>query len=114
VTPTADKAGLFAAAWKVCGDEHVPEREFGFHETRRWRLDFAFRAQRVGVEVDGNAWHVRGGGRHGTDADRDKINELAARLWVVFHFSPKQLEDDPARCCELVKRALAYRDLEER
>lgn len=103
---TEDKAELFARAWKLSARvAFIPAREYRFHDVRKWRFDFAFVAQLVAVEIDGGQY-AKFGGRHSTDADRDKLNHAAALGWRVFRFSPKQLRDDPAGCVGLVERAL--------
>lgn len=103
---TEDKAELFASAWRLLSATQFQfEREYRFHDVRKWRFDFAFVHQKVAVEVDGGQWAFRGG-RHATDGDRDKGNHAAALGWRVLHFSPKQLRDDPAGCVALVERAL--------
>ena len=104
----SDKADLFDGYWRmlVKSYDHPPEREYRFHPIRRWRFDFAWPDSMIAVEVDGNAWHVKGGGRHGTDKDREKINAAASLGWRVFHFSPKMLNDDPAECVAQVQRAV--------
>lgn len=103
----ADKSELFAQAWKLLAPHMgAPEREYRFHAVRKWRFDFAFVDSGVAVEVDGGQFAFRGG-RHATDADRDKLNTAAAMGWRVFRFSPRQLKNDPASCVELVASALA-------
>ena len=83
----------------------LPNVEWKFHPTRQWRFDYAWPAGMVACELDGGQWKT-GGGRHNTDADRDKLNEAAAMGWRVLRFSHRQLEDDPTHCVELVLRAL--------
>lgn len=103
----ADKSELFAQAWKLLAPHMgAPEREYRFHAVRKWRFDFAFVDSGVAVEVDGGQFAFRGG-RHATDADRDKLNTAAAMGWRVFRFSPRQLKNDPESCVELVASALA-------
>ena len=107
----SDKADLFANAWALLVSSQSrpflpPEREFRFLTSRRWRFDFAWPSRFVAVEVDGNAWHVRGGGRHMQDADLEKYNEAACKGWRVLRFSPQQLERDPAGCVDLIRQAL--------
>lgn len=102
----ADKSELFAQAWKLLAPHMgAPEREYRFHAVRKWRFDFAFVDSGVAVEVDGGQFAFRGG-RHATDADRDKGNHAVARGWRVLHFSPGQLRDNPAECVGLVIEAL--------
>lgn len=84
----------------------TPATEYRFHPERRWRFDFAWPDVRVAVEVNGNAWAVRGGGRHGKDADLEKGNAAAAAGWRVFTFSPAMLERDPAACVDVVRAAV--------
>jgi very-short-patch-repair endonuclease len=96
----------FDALWRALApDAPLPESEYRFHPTRRWRFDFAWPAQRVAVEVDGGQWRA-GGGRHNTDQDREKLNTAAAMGWRVLRFSHTALDTDPAGCVELVEAAL--------
>lgn len=63
----------------------VPVREFRFHETRKWRFDFAWPEHLISLEIDGATWT---GGRHtrgsGYEADAEKLNEAAVLGWRVF------------------------------
>lgn len=106
---TQDKAKLFLAYWDILNTaQYEPEREYRFDAElgRKHRFDFAWPGVKVAVEVDGNAWHVKGGGRHGTDSDREKLNIAASLGWRVLRFSPQQLKREPAQCIELVVKAL--------
>ena len=91
----------------------APVTEYKFHPDRKWRLDLAWPAQRVGLEVDGGQW-AAAGGRHARDSDRAKVNALAAAGWRVLHVSP-QMFDDPWPWIEALQKALsglpAVRDL---
>jgi len=114
-----DQAPLFEYAWHVYlehGDDAPPrdsytwERDYRFHPERGWKLDWACVEYQVYVEVDGGQWSGGGGGRHGGDEDRVKCNTAASLGWVGFHFSPKQLTDDPMGCAALVTAGCRYQD----
>ncbi len=103
----SDKAQNFAHFWAMFakgGPELV--REYRFEPARRWRFDFAHLPSRVAVEINGNAWSVRGGGRHGKEADLEKLNSAAAAGWRVFQFTPQMLEKNPFECVGLVLNAI--------
>lgn len=81
---------------------HVTQHIFA--SPRRWRLDFAWPALKVGIEVDGGArlvkWqrNPRTGrnqpvavGHHGTAKDYEKLNMLAELGWRVLRFNPDML-----------------------
>jgi very-short-patch-repair endonuclease len=105
-----DKSVLFLHYWKIgklsIWMEGLPEpvSEYRFDPDRRWRFDFAWVEQKVAVEIDGNAWNVKGGGRHMQDGDLEKHNAAVAEGWRVFRFSPGMLEKDPNACLEMVRK----------
>jgi len=82
-----------------------PEREYRFCE-RRWRLDFAFPAVKVGVEIQGGIYshgrHVRGAGY---EHDMEKANCAVLLGWKVLQFSPAMVRDGRAVAviCECLK-----------
>lgn len=53
--------------------------------------DLAWPESRTAVEYDG-LWHVGSAGQ--MDADRRRLNRLAAAGWVVLHVTAKRLRDD--------------------
>ena len=77
-----------------------------FHPKRGWRLDFAWPAHLIGVEVDGGTWssgrHTRG---PGWDADATKHAEAAILGWRVIRVSTSMVRNKSA--LELVERLLA-------
>jgi len=104
----SDKAQMFAWAWGMFGDKNlrpVPEYEFDRALGRKHRFDWAFPDYRVAVEVDGGQWS-KFGGRHNTDADRDKRNLAASLRWLVFYFSPDQIKRTPDKCAAIVWQAI--------
>ncbi len=95
-----DKATLFLHAWRVLApDSPMPESEYYFdkHIKRRHHFDFAFPFLKIAVEVEGNAWHVKGGGKHMQDADLEKYNIATMLGWRVFRFSPSMLKNEPSK-----------------
>lgn len=67
----------------------APEVEYRFHETKAWRFDFAWPAERVALEVEGG---IYSGGAHGSISgilrDIEKYNAAAARGWRVIRALP--------------------------
>lgn len=100
----AHEHGLFFSLLKREGLP-LPESEFCFCDGRRWRMDFAWPVQRVGLEVDGAIWtrgrHTRGSGWL---KDTEKLNTAAAMGWRMLRCSPQQLHD--LTLIALIKRAL--------
>lgn len=70
----------------------VPDREYQFHPTRRWRVDFAWPEFWLLVEVEGLS---PAGGRHqrvaGFEADAEKYGEAQRLGWTVLRLSPPQV-----------------------
>jgi len=81
------------------------QTEYRFHPTRRWRFDFAWPQKMVAVECDGIIWKACGG-RHNTDADREKINTAVSMGWRVLRFSGKQIRNEPVSCIDLLLKTL--------
>jgi very-short-patch-repair endonuclease len=70
----------------------LPVPEYRFDMTRRWRIDFAWPAHRVGLEVDGAIWkagrHTRGSGWL---KDTEKLNRAACLGWRMLRCTPDTL-----------------------
>jgi hypothetical protein len=83
----------------------APTSEYRFHPTRKWRFDFAWPAEKVGLEINGGVFtagrHVRG---EALLKEYEKLNEAAAHGWRVLFVTPKQLGEAPTY--ELLRRAL--------
>jgi hypothetical protein len=83
----------------LCQDYNLemPEKEYRFHKTRRWRFDFAWPKYMVAVECEGGTWS---GGRHtrgkGFEGDCEKYNEAALDGWKVFRFTSTMIEGGDA------------------
>ena len=90
----------------ACGlPEPVPE--WRFHPVRKWRLDYAWPAQRVALEVEGAIWtgggHSRGSGKV---KDHDKFSTAAGLGWRFVFCQPRELLTSVA--IERVRAALAF------
>jgi hypothetical protein len=76
----------------------TPEREYVFHPTRKWALDFAWPGNKVAVEIEGGtafgkSRHSRGAGFVG---DCQKYNAAALLEWLVFRFTPEMVTSGEA------------------
>ena len=74
-----------------------PEREYRFHDERRWRFDFAWPERMLAVEVDGGTWsqgrHTRGAGYA---ADCEKGNAAIIAGWRVLHYTTEMITSGEA------------------
>lgn len=85
-------------AWQLEQVLHVPvAREYRFHPTRKWRLDLALVAEKIGVEVDGGGFvhggHNRGAGRRG---DLEKDGEALKLGWLTVRCMPEHVNTGQA------------------
>jgi very-short-patch-repair endonuclease len=82
-----------------CKALHIPtpETEYKFHPKRKWRFDYAWIKDKIAVEVEGGAWikgrHNRASGFLG---DMEKYNEASRLGWMLFRFTPQQIESGNA------------------
>lgn len=87
----------------------VRELRFAHSAGRRWRMDFAWPARRVYVEIDGGVWT---GGRHargrGIEQDAVKENAAAAQGWRRLRFTPQMFARDPQGCVDILRKALEW------
>ena len=73
-------------------------REYKFHPKRRWRLDFAWVDQKIGVEVEGGIWLPRSGHNTGVGISRDveKGNALTLLGWKLIRVTGKMIKSGEA------------------
>ena len=66
--------------------------EYKFHDTRKWRIDFAIIDLKIGIEIEGGVWsggaHTRG---KGFIEDMEKYNAAVTFGWVILRFTPQDL-----------------------
>ena len=88
----------------------LPERQFRFHPSRRWRFDFAWaeRPRLLAVEVDGGLY-VYGGHNRGAQIEKDmeKAAEAICMGWTVLRVSGRHVKSGQA--LEWIERALHER-----
>lgn len=115
---------MFHTLWLQLGDpefEGEPEYKL-LVPGRKFRADFAFPKQRIVVEVDGGVYGFTFTDKHGNQSwrrgghssitgqlrDIERGNQLAIHGWRRLHFTPKELDEDPAACIKVVLQALFY------
>lgn len=72
-----------------------PVREYRFHETRKFRFDFAWIEEKLAVEIEGGIW-INGGHNRGVgySKDMEKYNLATLRGWKVLRFAPKDIKNE--------------------
>lgn len=75
----------------------VPQREYRFHPSRKWRFDAAYVDRRLALECEGGIWVQ---GRHtqpqGFLKDCEKYNEAALLGWRVLRFTSQMIRNGTA------------------
>lgn len=88
----------------------VPDVEVRFHPTRKWKLDYAWPARKIALEVEGAVFgrmvvtvtgeKLRVGGRHNTgagmSADCEKYSWAAILGWCVIRATTTMVRDGQA------------------
>ena len=89
-------ATRFLVLWKVAGGPELVA-EHAFHPTRKWRFDFACKAARCAIELDGGAF-LQFGGRHGRGMgmvkDCEKYRAAADLGWRIWRFTTKCITNE--------------------
>lgn len=64
------------------------EHEYKFHESRKWRFDFALVELKIAIEIEGGSWIMGGHNRGGIfQSNCDKYNSAVAMGWRLFRFT---------------------------
>lgn len=74
----------------------IPEEEYKFFPTRKWKFDFAYPDLMIAIEVEGGIW----GGRHtsgiGFQNDCEKYDVAALMGWKLLRFPPNMISSGVA------------------
>lgn len=94
VVPKTSVRGAYPVfeAMLIAAGIPAPVAEFRFHPTRKWRLDYCWPAEKLGLECNGGVWiqgrHNRG---QGFIDDCEKLNAAAILGWRILQYTPQQL-----------------------
>lgn len=82
-----------------------PEREYRFHDKRRWRFDFCYPDRKIGIECEGGTWaksrHTTGSGYQN---DCTKYNAASVMGYRILRFTRDMIESGEA--IETIRRIL--------
>ena len=84
----------FYRRWLEAGGMEL-QREYVFHETRKWRMDFALIEAKVAFEIQGGIYEANSGHRsyNGVQRDYEKFNAAALAGWTVFQITSAMIKD---------------------
>jgi len=99
---------LFASILATMTKAPRPVRQFQFHPTRQWRLDFAWPRHRVAVEIDGGIF-TGGGHNRGVYFSKcaEKYNALTMAGWRLLRYTTLDLKTRPMQCAAETAALLA-------
>lgn len=85
--------------WPDCQEEYA-----GVVPGRRFRIDVAFPAHQLAVELDGWEWH----GKHLGDfqRDRERQNLLSIQGWTILRFTAKDVNKSLPSVLETIQTCL--------
>lgn len=93
----------------------IPEREYIFHPTRKWRFDFAYPKYKIAVEIEGGT-RSKYKSRHttatGFQSDCEKYNEAAILGWIVLRVTTSDVKTNKA--LDYLDRLLRVKENEEK
>ncbi len=75
----------------------APEREYRFHDKRKWRFDFCYPKIQLAIEVQGGTWNRGAHGRGSGIAQDYKKNNAAVLLgWRIMYFTSDMIKSGQA------------------
>ena len=81
----------FLTQLKMCGLPRPDKREFKFHDTRKWRVDFCYSSIKLAVEIEGGEW-VNGRHNRQLAQDAEKYNELVLSGYRLLRFTGSMIK----------------------
>lgn len=82
----------YAGFYDYLKSKYEVETEYKFHNTRKWRFDYAIPKYKLAIEIEGGTWNY---GRHnrasGILKDYEKYNAATMLGWRLLKFIPSQL-----------------------
>jgi very-short-patch-repair endonuclease len=88
--PAALSPGEEAFALHCRAENLYPFRQWQFHPERKWKFDFAFRGEKIAIEVEGGIYsRVQGGHTRGKgyELNLEKYNAAVKLGWRVLRYS---------------------------
>jgi hypothetical protein len=88
---------VFDQEWTAHGLP-IPENEYQFHATRKWRFDYAWPVIGLAVEIEGIFYRPKPGikSRHQTGSgyaeDCTKYNAANEMGWTILRYQPKKID----------------------
>lgn len=88
-----------------------PEREFKFHEKRKWRFDFAFPLEKIAIEVQGGIFLNKSGHNTGLGLlqDYEKYNNAVILGWRVLQINSPDL--NKVETMEMIKKIFENKEM---
>lgn len=106
------QAGFLRLWLSLYPDGPRPQREHGFHPTRKWRFDFAWPARKLAVEIEGGICMRKGRmqGHHvhpkQYTADCRKYNAAQKLGWRVLRYTTLDVQERPVQVIEEIMEML--------
>lgn len=87
----------FLENWEALGGVAL-RREYQFHESRKWRFDFASLEAKVAFEIQGGLYKAESGhrSREGVKRDYEKLNAAQELGWQVYQVTSQDLQSREA------------------
>jgi very-short-patch-repair endonuclease len=96
----------YLGVFNIAGLDHAVRQKVVHVNGREYRLDLAYEAERVAVELDGERYHSS---REQRERDRRRDSALATIDWLTLRYSHERLHLDVRGCRRDTSQTLASR-----